>query len=107
MPELTPEQLAEITAALTAPKTRAGDGSPKIAAIKLYRGFTGEGLKEAKDAIELLMATLPPLPKPCAHNRTGWLETEGQPDGYFVSTKCLDCGKVGTTAIDFSSFEWE
>lgn len=104
---LTPEQLEAITAELTAPKTHARDGGPKIAAIKMYRSFTGEGLKEAKDAVELLMTMLPPPPEPCRHNRTGWLETEGQPDGYFVSTKCLDCGMVGTTAIDFSSFEWE
>jgi hypothetical protein len=32
----------------------------KIAAIKLYRERTAVGLKEAKDAVELIEATLPP-----------------------------------------------
>ena len=43
---LTQEQLAQINAEIAAKR--------KINAIKLYREFTGEGLKEAKEAVEAL-----------------------------------------------------
>lgn len=50
MPEPTEEQIREITDALL--KGR------KIEAIKIYREATGVGLKEAKEFIEELTATL-------------------------------------------------
>ncbi len=45
-PELPPEALAEVRAALAA--------GNKIEAIKLYREHTGLGLKEAKDAVDAM-----------------------------------------------------
>ncbi|MEK7412064.1 MAG: ribosomal protein L7/L12 [Planctomycetota bacterium] len=45
---LTPEQLQLVTTAL--------DNGNVIEAIKLYRSFTGCGLKEAKDAVDQLRA---------------------------------------------------
>ena len=48
--ELSEEQIREITDCLLA--------GNKIQAIKLYREASGEGLKEAKECIESLTATL-------------------------------------------------
>lgn len=45
-PELPPEALAQVRAALAA--------GNKIEAIKLYREHTGLGLKEAKDAVDAM-----------------------------------------------------
>ncbi len=42
-------------------KLLAQNPTQKIAAIKAYREETGTGLKEAKDAVEAYMATLPRL----------------------------------------------
>ena len=50
MPDLPEEKAAAITEALFAGR--------KIEAIKIYREFSGEGLKEAKQAMEKLEAEL-------------------------------------------------
>ncbi len=48
--ELTSPQISEITNSLAS--------GNKLGAIKLYRQYTGKGLKEAKDFIDLLVPEL-------------------------------------------------
>jgi hypothetical protein len=48
--DLSPQQTGEIADALAS--------GNKIGAIKLYRDYTGKGLKEAKDFIDLLVPQL-------------------------------------------------
>lgn len=54
-PRLTAGQIAEIIGLYNGPKRHPGDGGPKIDAVKRYREFFGDGLSEAKKAVERIM----------------------------------------------------
>lgn len=90
--KLSPEQIEEINQALIQGK--------KIAAIKIYRDATGQGLKEAKDFIEALISKLMEQdPEKFAH-----LNKASGCAGMILLTLMASLGVLGTSLVMDSTF---